>query len=255
MIPDADSHHTDGTQSGYIPHLNRQLAQEYARFNASLSPEQKALLGVTDANPTGEIRPQYKDELCVTPRDYGLSGSGHEEGQGNLSNIYIEALTCRDQVPMSADEISQIGKKGHIHILVVFTIIRRVLRIFECASDPVTRLHGDVVALALGLPGYTVGNIARAHGCTRQNISKRMRRVIHALDLPPTYKMQMATVQGAPDYTRHGKPLRKPSKHLGDISGRITSCNGLGSPASRLKAPAPKAVEAPRSRKKRAKAS
>lgn len=237
MKPGDTYSRTDGIQSGYIPHLSPDLAKAYAAFNATLTPEQREALGTSKANPTGEIRPEQKDELCVNPRDYNLTGSGHEEGQGNLSNIFIEALTYNDPVPVSEDELTSQGRKGHIHILVVFTVIRRVLRIFECASDPVTRLHGDVVALALGLPGYTVGNIARAHGCTRQAVSKRLRRVIHALDLPPTYKMQKAISQGAPDYTRQGKPPRKPSSHLGDGRSRTRSNPHPGKPARGLKHP------------------
>lgn len=227
----------DGVQSNYIPHLPSDLAKAYAKFNAGLTPRQRAELGISEANPTGEIRPEQKDELFVNPRELDLNGSGFNEGQGNLSNIFIEALTSHDPIPLSDQELQQHHRKGHIHILVVFTIIRRVMRIFECASDPVTRLHGDVVGLALGLPGYTVSSLARAHGCTRQAVSKRLRRVIHALDLPPTYKMLLAHSQAAPDYTRQGKPPRKPSKHLGDGRTRTRSRTPPVSQARGLKHP------------------
>lgn len=230
MNQDTGYSRKDGVQSNYIPFLPSPLADAYAKFNAGLTPQQRAELGASEHNPTGEIRPHYKDELCVSPRDYPMVGSGQQEGQGNLSNIFIEALTCHDPIPLSPEEIQSQTSRGHIHILVVFTIIRRVMRIFECAGDPVTRLHGDVVALALGLPGYTVGNIARAHHCTRQAVSKRLRKVIQALDLPPTYRMQMAAdrSQGM-DYKRHGKPPRKPRKAAGDAKGSPVS-SGTTSP-------------------------
>lgn len=193
----------DGVRSNYIPFIPSQLAGEYSKFYATLTPAQRAELGASESNPTGEIRPLHKSDEYQTSEPIRALLSHGDDSTLPRGGIFTDAILHQDCEPVEPSELNT--KPQHLHLLVVHTILRRVLRIFECASEPSTRLHGDVVAIALGIPGFTVATVARTYGVTRQAVSKRLRRVIAHLGLPPTERMAMAGL----DYTRHGKPPRK----------------------------------------------
>lgn len=211
----------DSKFASYIPITPPPLAKAYKGFYNSLTPEQLKMLGgkPDPRNLTDEIRPQTKNATNPDDWDYFTDGSA---GQPQ-TNLFGKALCHYDPEPIEPDAQNN-SKPNHIHLIVLMEVLRKVLKVYEVASDPSTRLHGEVVAVALGFPGMTVGSLAKAYGCTRQAVSKRLRRVITALDLPPTYRMVVHSTQPThlttmgkagcsyPKPTKRGPPSIKPDK-------------------------------------------
>lgn len=177
---------TSGPKFGtYIPETNPKLSKAYAKFYDSLTPKQlEALGGRPDScNPTAEIRPESKNATNPDDWEYYTNGEANRKQQ----NIFAKAICHIDADPIEPGDAD--AKTNHLHIILVMEVLRKVLKVYEVASDQSTKLHGEVVALALGFPGLTVSTLAKKYGCTRQAVSKRLRRVVTALNLPPTYRM------------------------------------------------------------------
>lgn len=165
--------------SSYIETLPDNLRAAYAKFNASLTPAQRKALNISsgDENPTGEMRLTSKDHSPIP--------------EENSENLYARLFTTYDPEPQEPGEADPTATR--LDLIVVLEVIRRLLTIYEVATDPKTRLHGEVIALALGVPGTpTVSELSRRYQCSRQAVSHRLTQVIKALDLPPTWKMAQA---------------------------------------------------------------
>lgn len=190
--------------TSYLPALPQDLSEEYRKFNESLSPDQRAALGLGNPkdNPTGEVRPICRD-ATPTPLD------ADQEADFNSTNLFSEALIHNDPEP--EDPAAPNSNPTRLNLVVVLEVIRRLLSIYEAASDRKTRLHGEVIALALGVPGAgSVADLARKYGCSRQSVSGRLVRVVEALDLPPTWRMAQAKARlPLEDISRRAKAARE----------------------------------------------
>lgn len=190
-----------GFFTSYVPTLSADLAEEYRKFNQGLSPQQRAALGIKNPedNPTGEIRP-----ICRDAEEFPVEADNLDR-----PNLLTEAFIHND--PNPADPSAGNPNPNKLDLIVVLEVIRRLLSIYEVAVDLKTRLHGEVIALALGVPGTkSVSDLARKYGCSRQAVSCRLVRVIEALDLPPTWRMiTAANAQRLKDLDNLTKTSRK----------------------------------------------
>lgn len=188
-----------GTLSNYIPQLPQSLSQAYKAFNATLTPSQRRTLNIhSDANPTGEIKPLHKEDECVRVDD-------------------MEERPSPFPAPLDALEPSQADQphpSGYLHIIAVLAILRRVLRVYEVSGqqEPSVRLHGECIALALGIPGFKQSDVARTYGVTKQAINKRVRVIAAALELPPAYRTPLAALPRPSGFTLKGNTHPHPSK-------------------------------------------
>lgn len=173
-----------GSVTTYLPHLSKDLADTYRQFYASLSPDQLAQLGGAPhpSNLTGEVNPSYK--YAQTPDTWDLFGE--KQAHTSWGQSLVRSLSTLPDT--SPDELGA-APPNTMHTVAVLEILRRVLMIYTTAPDTSTRLHGEVVALALGFPGLSVASLSRKYGVTRQAISKRLRNTIKGLGLPPTSRM------------------------------------------------------------------
>lgn len=172
------------------------LAEEYRKFYATLTPSQLAALGFKgktkaahlmdpDLNPTGEIRPLCRDNQTLSSLD------PDNPSPMPAANLLSAALIHNDPQPQEAQDNP--GRPTKLDLVVVLEVIRRLLSIYEVSTDRKTRLHGEIIALALGVPGASnVADLARKYQCSRQNISFRLVKVVKSLDLPPTWRMSQA---------------------------------------------------------------
>lgn len=202
------SHKQDGPKYGtYIPETSPKLSKAYHKWYDSLTDAQlEAIGGRPDScNPTAEIRPETKNATNPDDWDYFTSG----DNGSKQPNIFAKAICHIDAEPIEPGDAT--AKANHLHIIIVMEVLRKVLKVYEVASDQSTRLHGEVVALALGFPGLTVSTLAKRYGCTRQAVSKRLRRVVTALNLPPTYRM-LVHGGGASVITKIAKAAAKAGK-------------------------------------------
>lgn len=170
--------------TSYIPDLSQGLAEEYRKFNQSLSKEQREALGVRNPadNPTGEIRPIVREAVALP-----IDADNMDDHNGRP---ILSALVHNDQ---PAQEPAQDPIANRLDMVTVLEVIRRLLTIYEVSPDSRTRLHGEIIALALGVPGSEpVSDLARKYNTSRQTVSKRLVRVIESLDLPPTWRMLAA---------------------------------------------------------------
>ena len=195
-----------GVKSNYIPYISPTLSQAYKEFNASLTPAQRKALNLhTPANPTGEIKPLYKEDECVNldnlddPQDLGR-------------NQWLSPLAAADHAITPQQE--EAAPSGFVHIIAVLAILRRALRVYEVSSqqDHAVRLHGDCIAIALGIPGFRVAEVARTHLVTKQAVSKRVKVIAAALELPPAYRTPLAALPTEAGMSLKGKPHPHPSK-------------------------------------------
>lgn len=206
------SHSPGSTSSNYIPLLPEELRKEYAKFNASLSPEQRKALGIhSEANPTGEIKPLHKEDECVRVDSFDTATAP----QGFNHSTWLDALAHSD--PIAPEEQASRTASGYIHIIAVLSIIRKVLRAYEVSAQqhPAVRLHGDCLALALSVPGYgDLSAVAKRHGVSKQAVSKRVRVIASALDLPSYYPSLLSTLPQEAGITLKGysRPLHPRSR-------------------------------------------
>ena len=206
-----------GEHGNYLPKLPKDLADQYRQFYSSLSPAQLAQLGGAPhpSNLTDEINPSVK--YSNTPDTWDTFGE--RQAHTSLGQSLVRCLSSQPDID-PADLSANQGQ--HLHPVAVLEIIRRVLLIYTTAPDTSTRLHGEVVAMALGFPGLTVSTLSRKYGVTRQAISKRLRNIIKGLGLPPTSRMLsqaspaikaiLAGDTPTPPLHRQAKRHRRPSK-------------------------------------------
>lgn len=175
-------------EHNFYPHLPQELVEEYRRFYASLSPDQIAKLGGVPhpSNLTGEVNPTFKYATTPEHWDYFSEAKGHAS-QG-MKDVFLRALTYWQDRPVDQEEMDE-APPGHLHILFVLELIRKVLLVYTKAPDPQTRLHGEIVCLALGFPGPNCASLARKYKVSRQAVSKRLRNIIEGIGLPPTARM------------------------------------------------------------------
>lgn len=210
-----------GTKSNYIPIIPQDLAKAYKAFNAKLTPQQRAALNIhSDANPTGEIKPLHKEDEFTQ-----LDSLDDPRGQrGCPRNLWLAPMDAAQAIEPSEAE-SQ-GPSGFLHIIAVLAILRRVLRIYEVSGqqDQAVRLHGECVAVALGIPGFTTSQVARTYGVTKQAVSKRVRVISQALELPAAYRTHLATLP------RGAGVCLKGSTHPHQSKPATSQDKGQGSP-------------------------
>lgn len=171
-----------------FPHLSPGLVDEYKRFYASLSPDQIAKLGGIPhpSNLTGEINPTFK--YANTPEHWDYFSDAKGMASQGMKDVFLRALTYWQETPVDEADLAKVPP-GHLHVLFVLELIRKVLLVYTGAPDPQTRLHGEIVCLALGFPGPNCATLARKYKVSRQAVSKRLRNVIEAIGLPPTARM------------------------------------------------------------------
>lgn len=175
-----------------LPKINKRLAATYRQFYSTLTTEQMASLGGKPhpSNLTGEVTRILKNNLYIS--EEGDENPDHPTHQQGAS---LTAILSRERDPSDID--ADTTSPDLIPALIVLEIIRKVLHAWTSAPDRSTRLHGEVLGIALGIPGESVSSLARKYGCTRQAISKRHRSVIKALSLPPNTRMLLARSKAA----------------------------------------------------------
>lgn len=189
--PNTKAAHAGGSPGhNFKPHLNPQLSKAYRQFYASLTPEQLKAIGGQPhpSNLTGEINPQLRN--ATSPDNWERFSDANGGALKGLAQVFMRGLATYDQAPVEADELDQ-APPSHLHILQVMQLIRRVLMVFTTAPDTSTRLHGEVVAIALGFPGVSVATVSRKYGVSRQVVSKRLRKLIKDVGLPLTRRMTL----------------------------------------------------------------
>ena len=197
-----------------LPHIPKPLQATYKAFYASLTPEQMASIGGKPhpSNLSGEVRPLLKDMGTVSPTVY----EGEDASHMSLSDTLL-APTEPSHLPDEQEHQSSIPT------ILVLEIVRKVLHAWTSAPDRSTRLHGEVLGIALGIPGETVTSLSRKYGCTRQAISKRHRSIIKALSLPPSVRMVLARSKVTQTLKREGIAIPTKKKRLrGKYTARQT---------------------------------
>ena len=166
--------------SNMLPAIPDHIRKAYREFYKGLTKEQLDALGGSPhpSNLTGEINPHFK---------YSTSPDNWDEIDTQAQPIF-KGLTYQDAPPLEPGDL-EATPPAHVHLVVVLQIIRKILLAFTASPDASARLHGEVLALAVGFPGISVKSIASKHGITRQAISKRLRVIINHLGLAPTQRM------------------------------------------------------------------
>lgn len=198
-------YHLKSAWGNALPYVSKPLQAAYRKWYDSLTDEQLAQLGGRPhpANPTSEVTPIFKDHLHIEDRDDQTPT--HRQPTEHKS-VYHILSTERD--PSDITE----GHTNHesLPAILVLEIVRKVLHAWTSAPDRSTRLHGEVLGIALGIPGETVSSLARKYGCTRQAISKRHRSIVKALSLPPTTRMVLGRTKAAK--VLHQKNIALPTR-------------------------------------------
>lgn len=215
----SDPHIDRATGAGYhiksawgnaLPYVPKPLQAAYRKWYDSLTPEQLATLGGKPhpSNPTGEVSPIFKEHLHIEEQD-GFSNTP------KTRSVFL-TLFSDDQPPADPQEAQP--SQSHIPSFLVLEIVRKVLHAWTSAPDRSTRLHGEVLGVALGIPGETISTLAKKYGCTRQAVSKRHRSIVKALSLPPSTRMLLGRTRAAQVLHRKNialptKPKRKKGSH------------------------------------------
>lgn len=231
-----------------LPHLDPALNKAYKDWYATLTPEQLKELGGKPhpSNLTGEINPIFRN--ATTPDSWDEFSNHNSGPTANLGRLFFRCLSHYDAEPVEPSDLAK-APPNHLHVIVVLELMRKVLTVYSSAPDVSTRLHGDIVALALGFPGMTVGSVARKYSITRQAASKRLRNVIKAVGLPPTQRMISQASNPTLDIlTKVGcpMPLIRPKKRKsrksplnndkqGDVMGAVTPIKRQKTPLNRVK--------------------
>jgi hypothetical protein len=202
-----------------LPKINKRLAATYRDFYASLTPEQLESLGGKPhpSNLTGEATRILKNNLYISEEGDDSQPDQPTYQQG----ASLTTILSRERDPSDID--ADTASPDLIPALIVLEIIRKVLHAWTSAPDRSTRLHGEVLGIALGIPGESVSSLARKYGCTRQAISKRHRSVIKALSLPPNTRMLLARSKAAKVLSE--KNIALPTRRL-SIKPKVSTNNG-----------------------------
>lgn len=170
-----------------LPSIPKHIQGAYREFYASLTTEQLESLGGKPhpSNLSNEVRPLLKEAQHIPHAD------PTDDPKGNS----VFSMLATDAPPASIDDLPTTSST--IPAIIVLEIVRKVLHAWTSAPDRSTRLHGEVLGVALGIPGESISTLARKYGCTRQAISKRHRSIIKALSLPPSVRMVLGRTKAA----------------------------------------------------------
>lgn len=203
-MPNAPTgYHLPSSWGNALPNIPKPLQAAYKAFYATLTPDQLKAIGGKPhpSNLSGEITPTLKECLHI-PTTEGESCQGRT----------VYDLLSADQDP--AELTDSPTPSNLIPAILVLEIVRKVLHAWTSAPDRSTRLHGEVLGVALGIPGETVTSLSRKYGCTRQAISKRHRSIVKALSLPPNVRMVLARTKAAEVLRRKNIALPTRNKRL-----------------------------------------